>query len=1274
MARTKRAMQALREPLTREIVLIEALLHTCLMLLLGASLVLAVSASWRPLAFLAFAWLVAGGFIAPWWLKTRVAEAMTSRSVRSFWHILGGVAIATSLAVMIAPIAWMAPLIVVGVTFVALGLRVLPAGWASGLGARSAAHQRLAVLIGHSVGLAILLLVSLIATMGTDGFGSAPFGQFSSAAAQLSATVALICATVHAGMLLAAARSKKAYIGASLFQVLPTAQADDESIVDLLRQLLGRWRQPSAIRLLVSTAAVAAVAVLTPIIAFDSGGAVYVVMVTSCTWGALELARLAVDYAPTLLVPRRGQYLLAVLTGALGIAGGLTSSLAVQSVLLVAAGMAVGVLSRSVEKTLLERSGMTIAPRLTEVWALAWLVVGFIIALPELLGVAHTAVVLLSILTAVAFVGVVIPTWKKLRARQRDAEQGADLSAESTPSTVSAAPGGSGVQPTEVLPQNMRSQLMNSDNTRGKNSWRSRLRGAVQPVTSFLFAPDRPRTEQSDDVIPARAASVAPPTKPAADAPATEIIDASTPAATEERPADDTPTQAVPTEAAPTEDAVTPDDVTPDDKQASTRRIDQGVFIAVEGGDGAGKSSLVRALVDALGDMTHQPVIMTREPGGSALGKQIRSLVLGNENITPKAEALLFAADRAHHVETVILPAVRRGQVVVTDRYIDSSVAYQGAGRSLEPDQVAALSRWATNGIVPDLTILLDLDPEVAASRRADDDSRDGDDRMESEDLTFHKAVRESFLSLAMAAPERYLVVDASAPQQAVIDAVIEETATFFGADATKAAASLASDANWESEDDENYGEGAPAQASDEPAGKDDTPNVQDSDSTSTTDDEGTDPVASADAADVPDAEDTASEKAKPAQTASDDAASGESVVSESDVEHVAEDTSSDDAPTNDDSEVDDEPQDSVDVTKAIDLAPATEAIAVVAGASGVAAGAAGVVDASPATEVLPIVKLRGDEQGDDTPAPTLSSSELTVPTAQVDEVKVVAEEADSDVQVEPKLVEAEEDTPAPLVVEPVISEPELIEIPDANSGDSATEAETDKAADDDTQVDVVDKAVASEGEVSTDDSDTEADETADEPVVDTASSQDGHDTVGMIPDDPSSDESGTTPDEAGAAKASLLYEGSMFAGEGVEWAPERLPLEEDGPLGDGHGPASAHERSDRAGRRSAPRWSQEVAGENPASAPKKPWTPQPLTVQDFLAPESDEEQQERRSAYGPFGAYRGRGERSTRRRIEDRRLNKGDEESDAVVWLRGDDAQGDDTPDSPPESGFGAR
>ena len=187
-----------------------------------------------------------------------------------------------------------------------------------------------------------------------------------------------------------------------------------------------------------------------------------------------------------------------------------------------------------------------------------------------------------------------------------------------------------------------------------------------------------------------------------------------------------------------------------------------GLFVTFEGGDGVGKTTQSTLLEEWLRGAGHS-VVRTREPGGTEVGVLIRDIVLHHRGeVAPRAEALLYAADRAHHIESLVRPALARGEVVIQDRYLDSSVAYQGAGRVLGRDEVRDLSLWATGGLLPDLTVLLDLDPAAARARLDADDKPF--DRLESERETFHARVRDEFLSLAAAEPDRFLVLDASRP------------------------------------------------------------------------------------------------------------------------------------------------------------------------------------------------------------------------------------------------------------------------------------------------------------------------------------------------------------------------------------------------------------------------------------------------------------------------------------------------------------------------------
>jgi dTMP kinase len=180
-----------------------------------------------------------------------------------------------------------------------------------------------------------------------------------------------------------------------------------------------------------------------------------------------------------------------------------------------------------------------------------------------------------------------------------------------------------------------------------------------------------------------------------------------------------------------------------------------GTFIAFEGGEGTGKSTQSKLLKEWL-EARGEKVVLSREPGGTDLGKDLRKILLGHETgaISPRAEALLYAADRAHHVFSVIRPALANGDVVITDRYFDSSIAYQGAGRVLSPGEVARISRWATESLFPTLTIVIDLPAEIGIGRLKNRD------RLEAEPIAFHERVRQEFLQIARLDPERYLVVD----------------------------------------------------------------------------------------------------------------------------------------------------------------------------------------------------------------------------------------------------------------------------------------------------------------------------------------------------------------------------------------------------------------------------------------------------------------------------------------------------------------------------------
>ncbi|MBD3946497.1 dTMP kinase [Nocardioides ganghwensis] len=186
---------------------------------------------------------------------------------------------------------------------------------------------------------------------------------------------------------------------------------------------------------------------------------------------------------------------------------------------------------------------------------------------------------------------------------------------------------------------------------------------------------------------------------------------------------------------------------------------ESGLFVCFEGGEGAGKSTQSRLLHDWLVERG-ETVLLTFEPGDTSVGKELRRIVLdpATGDLSDRTEALLYAADKAEHVDHVVLPALRRGEVVITDRYVDSTLAYQGAGRTLDVAEVEAVARWATGDLRPHLTVVLDLEPEAGLGRF------DGRDRIEGQSLEFHQRVRQGFLDLAAADPDHYVVLDARAP------------------------------------------------------------------------------------------------------------------------------------------------------------------------------------------------------------------------------------------------------------------------------------------------------------------------------------------------------------------------------------------------------------------------------------------------------------------------------------------------------------------------------
>ncbi|WP_292830970.1 dTMP kinase [Microbacterium sp.] len=196
----------------------------------------------------------------------------------------------------------------------------------------------------------------------------------------------------------------------------------------------------------------------------------------------------------------------------------------------------------------------------------------------------------------------------------------------------------------------------------------------------------------------------------------------------------------------------------------------EGLWVTFEGGDGSGKTTQA-ALLEMWLREQGRAVVRTREPGGTEVGDLVRAIVLHHRGeVAPRAEALLYAADRAQHVATLVRPALARGEVVIQDRYLDSSVAYQGAGRVLDAAEIRELSLWAAEGALPDVTVLLDLDPADARRRLEADDKPF--DRLEAEQADFHERVRAAFLGLAVGEPDRFLVLDAARPVEELAAAV----------------------------------------------------------------------------------------------------------------------------------------------------------------------------------------------------------------------------------------------------------------------------------------------------------------------------------------------------------------------------------------------------------------------------------------------------------------------------------------------------------------------
>jgi dTMP kinase len=201
-----------------------------------------------------------------------------------------------------------------------------------------------------------------------------------------------------------------------------------------------------------------------------------------------------------------------------------------------------------------------------------------------------------------------------------------------------------------------------------------------------------------------------------------------------------------------------------------------GVFVCFEGGEGAGKSTQAQALATSLVERGFR-TLLTFEPGDTPVGKEVRRIVLdpATGELSDRTEVLLYAADKAEHVDTVVLPALARGEVVITDRYVDSALAYQGAGRTLAADEVERVARWATGDLRPHLTVVLDVDPQHGFGRFAERD------RIEGQSAEFHQRVRAAFVAMAAADPDHYLVLDAGRSAAEIADEVLARVEPLLG-------------------------------------------------------------------------------------------------------------------------------------------------------------------------------------------------------------------------------------------------------------------------------------------------------------------------------------------------------------------------------------------------------------------------------------------------------------------------------------------------------------
>lgn len=212
----------------------------------------------------------------------------------------------------------------------------------------------------------------------------------------------------------------------------------------------------------------------------------------------------------------------------------------------------------------------------------------------------------------------------------------------------------------------------------------------------------------------------------------------------------------------------------------------QGLFITVEGPDGSGKTSLVKELSRQLEEILAVPLLTTREPGGSQIAEKIREVIIdpNHQEMDDRTEALLFAAGRRQHVTEKIRPALEAGQVVLCDRFVDSSIAYQGAGRKIGVKEVASINQFATENLVPDLTLYLDVDAQVGLNRIGSKESNREKDRLELEAISFHNRVRAAYLTLLEENPERIQLVDASQTMEAVLKdslTIVEKKLKTFG-------------------------------------------------------------------------------------------------------------------------------------------------------------------------------------------------------------------------------------------------------------------------------------------------------------------------------------------------------------------------------------------------------------------------------------------------------------------------------------------------------------